>query len=379
MSGATDRLAALPAAERAVCLAARREIDPGAAARLAATMAGEADWDRLWTVGNLHEVIALLAVSLPSALGPDVPGAWLARATRRRHVTLRSNARLAEALLPTLDALDAAGLPVMPVKGLALTERLYGDLSSRPCADIDILVRRADLAAARDVLRGLGFRQGSRPTYTELVHQFHDRGWVRGDGPEQVRLELHWALWADSDRRLGVDGLWERAVPGTLLGRPILALSLEDTLVHLAIHRTRSALRLRWLVDIAELVRRHGDDLDWVAIERRATSAGARTASWVALSLVRDLLGAAVPGDVTTALQVAAPKRVILERTCGVTALFRPAGDDLRQQPHLGYRAFEEDGVGRIVASLRRSALRPVRQALHESGIRPVRQPLGGG
>lgn len=373
-----DRLDTLLPEERVLCLAARSSHSAPDQERLAATIRAGLDWDRVWALGHLHEVLAAMAPSLSRAAadGVSVPEAWLAKAMRRRHVTLQSSARLSEALLPTLEALDVAGVPVIPVKGLALTERLYGDLASRPCADIDILVRAADLPSAREVLRSLEFHQRANRGYKALVHQFHDPAWGLGEGAEQVRLELHWALWADSDRRLGVDGLWQRAVPGRLLGRDIRQLSLEDTLLHLAIHRTRSALRLRWLVDVAELVRRHGDDLDWTAFLERADAAGARTASWMALRLADELMGAPVPGSVMEVLAVGRPKSAILERTCGVTAMFRVAGDDVRQQPNLSLRSFEEDGAGRIVGALSRSALRPVREALHDAGVLTVRQRM---
>lgn len=361
--------------QQALCLGARTALAPAARARLAAAITDAFDWDRLWALAHLHEVVPLFAKTLPTAIGDRVPNEWLRRATKRRHVTLQSNARLADALLPILAGLQEAGVVAMPVKGLVIAEQLYGDLGARPCADLDVLVHEADLPAARDVLRGLGFSQRVRPGYKALVHQFHDPAWGRGAGNDHVRLELHWALWADSDRRLGMDGLWARSVDATLLDRPVRILSPEDTLLHLAIHRTRSALRLRWVADVAELLRRHGEELDWSAYLQRATLAGGRTASWVVLSLARDLLDAHVDDTVLRELQVDWPKRAVLERTCGRTALFRDVPDgDVKQQPHLTLRAFEEDGPGRIARALGGSALRPVREGLHDAGLVRVRR-----
>ncbi|MEX1171668.1 MAG: nucleotidyltransferase family protein [Chloroflexota bacterium] len=374
---AGGRLAGLGREEQVLCLGSRSRLDGNAGERLRAVVSAGIDWERLWSLGHVHEVIPMLARSLPPVAAPWLPAAWAARAGRRRHVTLRSNARLAEALLAILDSLDEAAVPVIPVKGLALTERLYGDLAARPSADIDILVPTHRLSDARDVLRGLGFRQRARPGYKALVHQFHDPAWGRGEGPEHVRVELHWALWADSVDRLGTDGLWDRAVGTTLLGRPILALSLEDTLLHLAIHRSRSALRLRWVMDIAELVRQERDTLDWDSYLDRAGAAGARTSSSMVLSMAADLLGAPVPEHVRSRLAVHPLKRALVERTCGPTAMFRPAATgDLRQQPHWSLRAFEEDGAGRIARSLGRTAARPLREALHDAGIWRVRQRI---
>ena len=373
----TDPLAGLGPEQQVLCLAARTMLDDRAREQLAATVATGIDWERLWALAHLHEVVPLLSETVPLAANDAVPTDWRARVVKRRHVTLGANARLAEVLLSTLAAFKAAGIDAMPVKGLVVAEQLYGDIAARPCADLDVLVRPADLPAAREVLRGEGFAQRPVPRYKALVHQFHDPAWQRVQGPDHIRLELHWALWADSARRMGTDGLWDRAVDATLLGQPIRILSPEDTLLHLSIHRTRSALRLRWVVDVAELLRRHGATLDWSAYEERATQAGGRTASAVVLALARDLLDAPVPADVMARLEVGQPKRTILEWTCGRRALFRAAPEgDVKQQPHLAVRSFEEDGLGRIVRGLAGSAVRPVREALHDKGLVRARRRM---
>lgn len=377
MLGAPDPLRGLDRDQQALCLGARTVLTPDARERLAAVVDAGLDWGRLWALAHLHEVVPLLAETLPKAAGAAVPREWLGRAIKRRHVTLSTNARLGETLVAVLHGMAAAAIPAMPVKGLVIAEGLYGSLAARPCADLDVLVRPEDLPEARGVLRDLGFAQRARPGYKALVHQFHDPAWARGVGPEQVRLELHWALWADSARRLGADGLWERSVESTLLDVPVRILSPEDTLLHLSIHRTRSALRLRWVVDVAESVRTHQERFDWPAFLERAHVARARTSSWVVLTLARDLFDAPVPVEVIDALAVRGPKRLLLEQTCGRAALFRPAtAGDVRQQPHLVVRAFEEDGLARIGRVLGGSAVRPLREALHDAGLVRVRRRM---
>lgn len=372
-----DALARLDREQRALCLGARTTIDEAARRRLAAMAGSGLDWERMWSLGHLHEVIPLLSESLPEALGGAVPAEWLERARRRKYVTLSSNARLAETLVAVLSGLEAAGVQAMPVKGLVIAEQLYGSLSLRPAADLDVLVRPDSMPAARAVLRGIGFAQREVPGFKALTHEFHDPAWGIGSGHEHIRLELHWALWADSERRLGTAGLWERSVPSTLLGHPVRVLSLEDTLLHLAIHRTRSALRLRWVVDVAELLRRRGDEIDWTTYLERTATAGARTSSWVVLTLARNLLGASVPDAVVADLRVGAPKRAILARTCGIGPLLhQPLDGDLSQQPHLTLRSFEEDGPVRIARVLGAGLIRPFREALHDAGVMRARRRM---
>ena len=95
------------------------------------------------------------------------------------------------------------------------------------------------------------------------------------------------------------------------------------------------------------------------------------------LTLARDLLDAPVPADVMARLEVGQPKRAILEWTCGRRALFRAAPEgDVKQQPHLAVRSFEEDGLGRIIGGLAGSAVRPIREALHDTGLVRARRRM---
>ena len=368
------RLDDLDRESRALCLGARTQLDPDATADLRALVEGGLDWDRLLDLGHRHDVLPLLSRSLPAAAGDAVSAAWLDQAVRRRHVTLLRNGRMATALERVLDALAAAEVPAMPVKGLMVAEQLYGDLAVRGAADLDVLVHPADLPAGRRVLVDLGYWQRPEPTFTALVHEFHDPPWYVGNGPDQVRLELHWDLWADRFFRSDIEGLWSRAGTGSLLGRPVRLLTLEDTLLHLAIHRSRSALRLRWNCDIAELVRRHGNEVDWAAVAERADRIGARTATWIVLSMAERFLGAATPPGTLDRFRIPAAKRELLERTCGGGATFRAAPPgDTDQTPHLTLRVFEQDGRGQIARALGSSVRRSTRRILHNAGLRRVR------
>jgi hypothetical protein len=262
----------------------------------------------------------------------------------------------------------------MPVKGLVLAEELYGSLAARGAGDVDVLVRPDDLAAGRRVLVKLGYWQRP-PTFTTLVHEYHDPPWYVGTGNQAIRLELHWDLWADRFFRSDADGLWARSRAGSLVGRSVRLLSLEDTLLHLAIHRSRSALRLRWVCDIAELVRRHGGDLDWDAVVERADRIGATTATWMVLSLGERFLGASPPAGTLGRFRVARPKRLLIERTCGADATFRDTPSrDSDQTPHLTLRVFEQDGAGQIARALGSSLRRSTRRILHDTGIRRVHE-----
>src|SRR5262249_13352558 len=114
----------------------------------------------------------------------------------------------------------------------------------------------------------------------------------------------------------------------------------------------------RFLCDIAELLRRHGATVDWEYLLGQTSAAGARTALYYALALPAQLLDTQLPPEILPRLGVGPLKRRLLENTCGASALFRPAADDLRQQPHLIYRILEQDGAGQIAQALGYSLFR---------------------
>jgi hypothetical protein len=347
-----------------LCLAARTQLDAGAEERLLNLLHGPLDWERLWAQGHLHDVLPLLVTTLRRLAGQvSIPAGWLERGQRRLYATLVQNTILADELVRVCAALEASGVAALPVKGVVLAETLYGSLALRPAADVDVLVRPHNLPTAREVLRELGFAQRAEPLFEELVHAFHDPQYFRQIGAGQVCLELHWALWSARFFHHSVDGWWERAGTAQIHGVQLRVLSPEDTLLHLAIHRTRSPLRLRFLGDVAELLRRHSAALDWEYVVDQARAAGARTALFYALALAQKLLDAPLPEGLLPQLGISRLKQRLLENTCGATAVFRPASPgDLRQQPHLFLRLLEQDGAGQIVRALGYSLVRTGRK-----------------
>jgi hypothetical protein len=249
---------------------------------------------------------------------------------------------------------------------VVLAEMLYGSLALRPLGDLDVLVRPADLPAARAALGALGFFQAAEPGYENAHHPYHDPPYYLKTEGGTICLELHWGLWANHFFQLETDALWRRAVPAHIHGAEVSILSPEDTLLHLAIHRSRSALRLRFVCDVAELLRCHRAALDWEYLLSQVQAAGARTTMFYTLALANELLDAPVPDGVLARLHGSRLKRRLLEHTCGVTALFRPhEPEDLAQQPSLILRVFEQDGVFHIIRALGASLNRTARKNIH--------------
>jgi Uncharacterised nucleotidyltransferase len=257
---------------RLLLLGARGRPEPAGDVELATLASDPVDWTALvalaireGTAPLLHSHLARLGLldRLPEVarrrLTDVVGGVWAA------------NAVLARCWAQATTALRQAGVETLTLKGMALANTVYGEPALRPMADVDLLVREEDRAAAHAVLRSLGYRTpghaadmlGASRSFVELVR----------DGS---RIDLHWhaAHYLRFERIVEVDheGMWARARPLITEGGRSRMLAPEDLLLHLVLHLTLGSdfARVLWYADIDAVVRRFAAQLDWGLVEREA-------------------------------------------------------------------------------------------------------------
>jgi hypothetical protein len=180
----------------------------------------------------------------------------------RRYFWLR-NLKQMQLAFAAIDALAAAGVPVLALKGLSIIACYFRDRSLRPMEDIDLLVSPAHVEAATEALVALGVSPlNLRPrAISELAHRRDFAGWpfknAQGD-----YFDLHWCA-LHLDRRPGTDTrLWDAAVPVEVDGRRLMVLSPADRFIHACAHTVRDddPSTLRAAADCATILRRGGID-----------------------------------------------------------------------------------------------------------------------
>jgi hypothetical protein len=180
-------------------------------------------------------------------------------ASQREHVELRH--QRIEALLKRIDATArAAGLAVVPLKGSALHARGLYTPGERPMADIDLLVRENDAAAAIALLQELGY-VASFAQWKHRVFKPADGAPVPGLGEHRdtpVNIELHTRI----QERLPVStvDITERIHPRVpqpgLNDYPSTGALMSHLLLHAAGNICGRSLRLLHLHDISLLAAR---------------------------------------------------------------------------------------------------------------------------
>jgi len=163
-------------------------------------------------------------------------------------------------------------VPVMPVKGTALAESLYGDPALRVCADIDILVPPRYFIEAFRLMVSAGYQSRfTPPPVLELTARYgKDCALVREDGACVYPLQLHCGLvWGGPVERDLLEQIWSEAVPKTFYGVPAFALSADWEFLYLAVHAARHGLTpLKWLADLDGLCARGA--VDWEKVKEKA-------------------------------------------------------------------------------------------------------------
>ncbi len=276
---------------------ARAALDSESAARIKLLLRKSLDWDYVLRSSTWHRLTPLLYRNLTATYPSAVPEVVLNRFQEEiRKYTLASLVSRTE-LLKVLKYLQEHQVPAIPLKGPALASYVYPEAWLRVPGDLDILVRRQDVLKVKDLVISLGYQPELRMTPAQ------EANWISSqceynfnlDDP-LTHLEIHWRIVPPSfPVSLDHEKLWQRVKKTTFEGETILNFSPEDLLLILCIHGLKHCWeRLKWVCDIAELIRAF-PSLDWDKVVSRATSIGGRRTLFLGLSLAQDLLGADLP------------------------------------------------------------------------------------
>lgn len=219
------------------------------------------------------------------------------------------NMVLADELANILRQFEERGLPCVPLRGLALAERLYGDITARPMGDLDLLVRRRDLPAVTGLLGDLGFRElDRRPGFARAFSYTLEFLKDRHGG---LVVEPHWTLtYPPFVDRIDMEGVWERCVRGRVVGVDTWLLGREDLLLHLCLHLAHrgGTAPLLWAYELDRLVRLEGEALDWSRVLSVARQGELQFLLSPVLGQVKTLFAAPVPEPVLGQLTREVPR-----------------------------------------------------------------------
>lgn len=285
--------------------------------RALAARLGPTDWDAVPRLARQHGLGPLVFKHLAEAdLLADVPAGAVAELREAYCAALVTNRRLEIERDRLAAILAGRGVEVLLLKGVTLAARYYRTIALRPSSDLDVLVRREQLASCLQVLRDAGYspQEGAGKPLDPYVLYYLELDYRSSGG---VRIEPHLALarLPAYRRALSVEQVWARALTIDAGGVAVRYLHPWDELRYLSVHYSvpHQASRLIWLVDIAELVRAHtvpdADAWDWDGFVRETIQRGLAAPVAVALQHARDQLDLELPPVVLPMLREAAATR----------------------------------------------------------------------
>jgi hypothetical protein len=175
-----------------------------------------------------------------------------------------------------------AAVPYFVLKGLPLSQRLYGDFARRQSIDIDILIDYQDLIKVDMLLKDAGYRAyPDIKLYPNLINKLllsnHDIIYIHPNS--QFRLELHFQLNDPYNLTIDFKKLWEKRRSAELMRHQFHVLPLIDEWLYLCAHGSKHGwIRLRWIYDIVEYQRTQlpkNTDIFWQVANKKAYRYGA--------------------------------------------------------------------------------------------------------
>ena len=152
--------------------------------------------------GFVHAAMAgtPMQAALPAAARERLSGAFLRQ--------WAINERLAQELREVSRTFESAGCPFILLKGLHLAIAYHGGADRRGMSDLDLLVRKDDLARAVSLLVGRGYERSVGGLLSwRIASTFTHACELQRNG---IPLDLHWALVTHPSYRLDYDEIWAR-------------------------------------------------------------------------------------------------------------------------------------------------------------------------
>ena len=269
------------------------------------------DWDRLLRLAGPALAPYLIACLERAGIREHVPAAVRDQLTTVRRANGMAHLLRLRALRDALTALDAARIPCVVLKGMALAHLIYPEPVLRPMQDVDLWLPPDQREDGVETLRTAGFRFPRRTyegRWTPGAARREDERALEVPGTP-IFFELHSILpsWAGFPVEFTQDAFARaQGVPlGEVTAR---VLAPTDQLLHVGIHVSRRHLFRSGLLGVVDLslVLEHWRDR-WHWAEQTDTYERLGVTQWMRLALrvAKVMLDAPVPAEVFRRLPAA--------------------------------------------------------------------------
>lgn len=280
-------------------LCVRSRIGPETIQDIKRLIAQDIDWGFFLGAVYTHQLGPLVYWNLTSACPDVVPEGVLNPLKADYNRNAARNLFMTGEVCRILDIFKEHGIPAMSFKGPLQAARIYGNLALRQISDLDFLVRRRNVMAAKEALVAHGFRPGKLfTTEQERAHiygdAYYDYPFISRDG--SFLVEVHWLfLPRQSAFEMDEDFTWEGVVEVTRADRPHLSFPPEEQFLFQCVHNEQHNWRcLKFICDAARMIETY-PEMQWDRVLARANRMGRERTILLTLYLASTLLAAPFP------------------------------------------------------------------------------------
>ncbi|OGW83548.1 MAG: hypothetical protein A2987_04055 [Omnitrophica bacterium RIFCSPLOWO2_01_FULL_45_10] len=346
--------------EELLLICARQHLDETLKKKAVSLIKVGIDWERFCEITMRNGV----TISVYSALNEIAPLTHLPQVVFERlksaylYIASKTALRHKE-LLAILNSFASNKIPVIPLKGTILSERIYGDIGMRGLsADIDLLIKEYDKENARTLFEEAGYSLDPIHEMKSLQWQYHF------SKPEAMTVELHWDITMMLRSRERIEGLWNGARLREEDGISYYDFEKEELLLYLSAHFTNSSClaQLRYVCDINELLRKYENSLDWNSIINKAKRFRLSNSLYSALKMSKEFFNPHISPAALREIKPNFVKRIWIERFMDKKIMFRSG---IRRRlignflSYVFFELLEAKGLSEYIAIIKRVLFPP--------------------
>jgi hypothetical protein len=225
------------------------------------------NWSEFQKLCIHHRVFPVIYKKIKDMNSPYIPSNVVQALRREYQINVFRMLQLSGETEYLSNILSESSIRALFLKGPVLASHLYGDISLRTSSDLDILIPIDDLELTETLLIKHGYLKDD---YIQTV--LNDWKWrhhhITFFHPlKKCKIEIHWRLNPGPAREASFDELWERKIMSVFSSKSsVFMLGDKDLFSFLVSHGARHGWsRLRWLVDINQLVKK---EIDWKSVRK---------------------------------------------------------------------------------------------------------------
>lgn len=262
--------------DKLILVFSRTNLDGREMVKVEKLLGATLDWDYIFRKCREEGVCPLIYNHLnhlnDSKFKAYIPRAILGAFERDYYENCARNTLICEEAGKILDAFNQENIKTILLKGVFLAESIYKNLALRPMTDIDILIRKADLGKANEVLKRSGY--SVPPNYEDflgnsLLSSINSLTY-KASNSINFPVHLHWHLINSTwpldflVSKIDMERIWSCAEPAKVNRIDTLTLAPHHLLIYLGQHSFNHSFdRAILLSDILEILRYYKTEPNW--------------------------------------------------------------------------------------------------------------------